>query len=74
MIGKGADRSRHECAWLERRSKLRLYEQGYSGLFGDAVFFVLGAEDAVNGVGGAAAGFVVVTALHFSQQADGEEV
>ena len=43
-------------------------------LFRDAVFFVLGAEDAVDGVGGAAAGFVVVADLHFAQQADGEQV
>jgi hypothetical protein len=47
---------------------------GRSRLFGNAVFFVLGAEDAVDGVGGAAAGFVVVADLHFSEQADGEQV
>ena len=35
-------------------------------LFRDAVFFVLRAQDTVDGVGGAAAGFVVVADLHFA--------
>ena len=38
------------------------------------MFFVLGAQDAVDGVRGAAAGFVVVADLHFAEQADGEQV
>src|ERR1700730_5938528 len=28
--GRGADRNRDECAWLEGRSRLRLHERGYS--------------------------------------------
>jgi len=38
------------------------------------VFFVLRTEDAVDGVGGAVAGFVVVADLHLAEQADGEQV
>ena len=38
------------------------------------MFFVLGAEDAVDGVGGAAAGLVIVADLHFAEQADREQV
>jgi uncharacterized caspase-like protein len=43
-------------------------------LFGDAVFFVLRAQDAVDRVGGAAARFVVVANLHFSQQTNREKI
>ncbi len=50
----------------------RRYSNHY--LFRDAVFFVLRAQYAVDGVGGAVAGFVVVADLHFAQQADGEQV
>ena len=35
------------------------------------MFFVLRAENAVDGVRGAAAGFVIVADLHFAEQADG---
>jgi hypothetical protein len=43
-------------------------------LFRDAVFFVLGAKDAVNGIRRAAAGLVIMTNLHLAEQSDGEQV
>ena len=43
-------------------------------LFRNAVFFVLGTQDSVDGIRGPAAGFVVVADLHFAQQADGQQV
>jgi hypothetical protein len=43
-------------------------------LFRNAVLFVLRAQDAVDGVGGAVAGFVKVTNLHLAEKADGEQV
>src|SRR5579872_178448 len=43
-------------------------------LFRDAVFFVLRTQHAVDGVGGAAAGLVVVANLHFAEQADRQQV
>ncbi len=36
-------------------------------LFRDALFFALGAEDAIDGIGGAAAGLVVMADLHFAE-------
>ena len=38
------------------------------------MLFVLGAQDAVHGVRGTATRFVVVTDLHLSKQADGEQI
>ena len=59
---------------FELRSKDSRGGCPYTRLFRDAVLFVLGAEDAVDGVGGAAAGFVVVADLHFAQQADRQQI
>ena len=39
---------------------------GGATLFRDAVLFVLRTEDAVDGIGGAVAGFVEVTDLHLA--------
>src|SRR5271165_2827412 len=53
--------------WASRiRSPIRLLR--------DAVLFVLRAQDAVNGIGRAAAGFVVVPDLHLAEQADCEQI
>ena len=38
------------------------------------MLFVLGAENTVDRIRGAAAGLVVVVDLHFAKQADGEQV
>ncbi len=43
-------------------------------LFRDAVLFVLRTQDALDGIGGAAAGFVVVADLHFAEQANREKI
>ena len=43
-------------------------------LFRDAVLFVLRTKHAVDRVGSAMAGFVVVTDLHLAEQADGEQI
>jgi hypothetical protein len=43
-------------------------------LFRDAVLFVLGAQNAINGIGSSVARFVVVADLHLSQQPDGEQI
>ena len=43
-------------------------------LFRDAVLFVLRAQNTVDRIRGAAAGFVVMADLHFAEQADGEQV
>jgi len=56
------------------RALIRIGKLTDRGLFRDAVFFVLRTEDAVDGVGGAVAGFVVVADLHLAEQADGEQV
>jgi hypothetical protein len=42
---------------------------GVEPLLGDRVFFALGAQDAIDRIGGSTGRFVVVTHLHFSQQA-----
>jgi len=38
------------------------------------MLFVLRAQNAVDGVRGAAAGFVIVTNLHLAEQADGKQI
>jgi hypothetical protein len=43
-------------------------------LFGDAVFFALRAQDAIHGIRGAAAGFVVVADLHLAEQPNGQHI
>ena len=56
---------------LSARDDSSLRALGDKSLFRDAVLFVLRAQNAVDGVGGAAAGFVVVADLHFAEQPDG---
>jgi hypothetical protein len=38
------------------------------------VLFALGAKDAVDGIGRTMGWFVIVTDLHFTEQADGQQV
>jgi hypothetical protein len=45
---------------------LKLRDQRDEFLLRDAVLFVLGTEDAVDGIRGAVAGFVVVADLHLA--------
>jgi hypothetical protein len=59
---------------IELRSKDGRVRPSLHNLFRDAVLLVLRAEDAVDGVGGAATGFVVVADLHFAQQANSEKI
>src|ERR1700728_2945127 len=55
----------------QSRSQLGLYP---ADLLGDAVFFALRAEDAIDGIRSAAAGLVIVANLHFSEQANGQQI
>ena len=47
---------------------------GFVKLFRDAVLFVLRTQHAVDRIGSAVAGFVVVADLHLAEQPDGQQV